>query len=95
MPGVAESTTVWRHDRGALSRQTPRSVIVLPAGTDAPLLLEGAAAVVWTSLSEPADDEQLVQRVAARVGSMLDAMRAEVVATRLELSDAGAIVETG
>jgi hypothetical protein len=61
---------------------------------EAPLQLEGAAAIVWSALIEPADDEQLVERVAARFGVTVDAMRADVVATRKALSDAGAIVGT-
>jgi hypothetical protein len=94
MSGVAGATTVWRHDDGALSRRTPRSVIVLPADAADPLVLEGAAAIVWDELSRPANDDELVGRVAVRAGVPLDDVRADVLSTRAALVDAGAIVET-
>jgi hypothetical protein len=94
MPGVADATTVWRHTEGTLSRSTPRSVIVLPTSQTEPLVLEGAAAIVWRALLEPATDEQLVVRVARTVGRDADDVGDDVRATRAALAEAGVIVGT-
>jgi hypothetical protein len=94
MPGVADATTVWRHTEGTLSRSTPRSVIVLPASRSEPLVLEGAAAIVWRALCEPASDQQLVARIARAVGHEAGEVGDEVRATCAALADAGVIVGT-
>jgi hypothetical protein len=94
MPGVADATTVWRHTEGTLSRSTPRSVIVLPTSQSEPLVLEGAAAIVWRELCEPASDEQLVVRVARAVGREADDLGNDVRAARAALADTGVIVGT-
>jgi len=93
MTGVAGATIVWRRSAHALTRRTPRSVLMTTSISDDPVQLEGAALFVWDELARPATDDQLADRIATRFSVAGDEMKAHVLTARAALSDIGAIVE--
>ena len=74
--------TVWRRADDVLSRRTSRSVVVLTADANEPVVLEGAAVVVWNALEQPATDAQLVTAIATRLALAGDDVRSDVAAAR-------------
>ena len=84
--------TVWRRHDGVLTRRTSRSVLIVTARSNEPLVLEGAAVAVWDELQRPATDDQLVVAIASQFAAAADDVRSDVVATREVLDRHGALV---
>ena len=92
MAGLARATDVWRRRDDVLSRETPRSRLVLTPTAPAPLVLEGAAAFVWDELAVARTRDQLVASLARRLGQPRDDVRPHVLTACSALSEQGAIV---
>jgi hypothetical protein len=93
MPHAAGGSGVWRKSHTALTRRTPRSVLIMTGAGVEPMRLDGLAMAIWDELERPASDEHLVDRVASRVGAEAPAIRGDVLATRAALGHIGAITE--
>ena len=65
MAGAAGRAVRWRRADDVLVRRTSRSVVVLADNAAEPVLLSGAAVVLWDALVEPRDLESLVASVGA------------------------------
>ena len=74
--------TMWRRADDVLTRRTSRSVLILTADATEPVVLEGAAVVVWDALAQPATDAQLVTAIATELERADDDVRADVAAAR-------------
>jgi len=69
LSAVAGLPTAWRRNPHAITRVTPRSILVsLGAGSEA-IKLEGAATAVWESLDEPATELELATRLRWRAAT--------------------------
>jgi hypothetical protein len=69
LDAVAGSATAWRRNPHAVSRVTPRSIL-LSLGADADAIkLEGAATAVWETLAEPATERELEARLGRRMAT--------------------------
>jgi hypothetical protein len=88
----AAPTRVWRRHADALTRRTPRSILVVGPDSDEPLKLEGASAFVWEALAEPATDEQLVVAIGARFARAPQEVRDDVVTARVALAGHGLLL---
>jgi hypothetical protein len=93
MPGPAFGSVAWRQRDSALTRTTPRAVLILSEEVDEPVRLAGAAALVWDELAAPLTDAALVDRVAARIGSAAADNSNDLIATRTALALIGAVAE--
>jgi hypothetical protein len=74
--------TRWRRVDDVLTRRTARSILLLTADAHEPMLLEGAAVVVWDGLAQPATDAQLVTAIASLLALGIDDVRADVASAR-------------
>jgi hypothetical protein len=94
LDAVAGSATAWRRNPHAVSRVTPRSVVVsLGLDTDT-IKLEGFAAVVWEALAEPATEDELDARLVRRTASA-PAEPADAIADALQTLVAASAIEHG
>jgi hypothetical protein len=93
MPTPAAGSVAWRRRDTTLSRRTPRAVLILPEHADEPLRLDGPAAAVWHELDAPRTDLELVDRVAARIGTTTAEVGGDVITTRTALALIGAVTE--
>jgi hypothetical protein len=84
--------TVWRRADDVLTRGTSRSVVVLTADANDPVVLEGAAVAVWNALEQPATAAQLVTAIATRLALADDDVRSDVAAARELLHRHGVLV---
>ncbi len=73
---------MWRRADAVLTRRTSRSVLLLTEHAPEPVLLEGAAVVVWDALEQPATDAQLVTAIATQLARADDEVRADVTTAR-------------
>jgi hypothetical protein len=93
MPNPAAGSVAWRRRNTMLTRRTPRAVLIFPEDATEPLRLDGPAAAAWHELAEPRTDPELVDRVAARVGTTAAEVGGDVIATRTALALIGAVAE--
>jgi hypothetical protein len=93
---VAGPATAWRRNPHAVSRVTPRSVLLsLGADTDT-IKLEGAAVAVWEALDEPATELELGTRLGRRTATtpselssaIADAVQSLAAVSAIEPADA-------
>ncbi len=93
MAGVADPAAVWRHADNTLTRRTPRSLVVLGAAADEPLVLDGVALAIWDQFAAPATDARVAEQLAPQFATDGTEIRDVVVSTREALVHVGAIVE--
>jgi hypothetical protein len=53
----------WHRDPRVLARRSGGAFLLLPPDQQDPLLLDGAAGVIWGLLDEPLSEAELVERV--------------------------------
>ena len=49
----------WVRADGVLWRRTPDRIVLLPAGADVPVSVDGSGPLVWELLTEPVDPEEV------------------------------------
>lgn len=93
MAGVADPAAVWRHADNALTRRTPRSLVVLGAASNEPIVLDGVALAIWDQFAAPAADARVAELLGPELATDGTDIRDVVVSTREALLHVGAIVE--
>ncbi len=93
MAGVVDPAAVWRHADNALTRRTPRSLVVLGATSTEPLVLDGVALAIWDQFAAPTDDARVAEQLAPDFATEGTDIRDVVISTRQALVHVGAIVE--
>jgi hypothetical protein len=83
--------TTWQQDPRVLShRSGDRVVVIAPAGED-PVVLEASAAIVWTLLADPVEEQALFALVADSFGVSVATVAADVTSFLHELCGIGAV----
>jgi hypothetical protein len=88
---VAVVGTTWRRTPRVLSRTTPLGILVCVPHFDAPLKLEGAAALVFEALATNASGADVVMAIANRVGRTAEDIGIDVFSSIEQLAACGAI----
>ena len=83
--------TTWRRTPRVLSRVTPLGVLVYVPRYEAPLKLEGAAALVFDVLGTSASGGEVVMAIADQVGRTAEDVSTDVISSIEQLAALGAI----
>jgi hypothetical protein len=82
----------FRRASGALVRRTPRSLVILAAGSTIPVRVSGSAVDVWEMLARPMAADDLLHAVARELDAAPGSIAADLGAALAVLVDAGAVV---
>jgi hypothetical protein len=82
----------WRRDPGALTRLTPRSVVVLTETSPEPVCVSGVAFVVWHSVHDEPTTDELIERVVQACGLRASSIEPAVRSALHDLVELGAVV---
>ena len=87
----ASADGVWRRRADASWRRSLDAVVLLPSGTEEPIVLPGTAAAVWDLLHEPRDQVGLVARLVDAYDADAGTVERDVVALLAHLESLGAV----
>lgn len=90
-PGPRDGTQVWVRDERTLWRHTVEAVVLLPPGTEEPVVLNGSGPAIWELLADPLSTAELVGELARWFEVDEAQVRRDVTPVLAQLHDCGAL----
>jgi hypothetical protein len=87
----AATRACWVREEAVLWRRLGSGIIILPPGSDAPLLMSGSAGALWRLLAEPVGLPAAIERLALEFGAPVDEVGTSVARLLHQLLELGAV----